>query len=272
LDIRKKINSTYGSGTPLTWRSTGIILVVSIILSLLWYYILSAFALPDTFTNTMRTILSCYIAILITSIGFLFLSIFLYCKPVPMKDRFEIPKKLFLVVMLILTSILLFPLVAIITAFYGISKLMRIDRLVVDIVYSLLCMAIWMMIWYFFFVMFNIIGDTARVIAGFYFVDIHAIVNEITVLHFSMFFSLIISNGITKRIYFALAKVDEDSREKASHQMKLLWSYTILLFSFLAKPLNFPDESIGLFFDALFYSSATISLLSTVKKMRLDSK
>ena len=272
LNIYKKIKNAYGAGTSLTWRSSGIVIIVSILLGLLWYCFLSDVVLTDTTAPAIKTLLPYYLTIIIVSIGFLVFAVFLYSKVAPKKDKYEIPKKLFLVIMVILLSILFFPFTAIFVIFYGISKYMRIERLTVDIVYSLLCIVIWLMLWYFFFVLFNTLGDIALIFTNLYFINIHAIVNEITVLHFSMFFSLVTSNCITKRIYFALVKINEDGREKASHQMKLLWNYTILLFSFLAKPLNFPDESMRYFFDALFYSAATISLLATVRKMRFDSE
>ena len=84
-----------------------------------------------------------------------------------------------------------------------------------------------------------------------------------------LFCSLMLSNGITKRVYFRFSKADTVERKKAlQHDISILWTLVVLLTSALLKPLDFGDESLNILRDAFFYSTSTLSLASSLVKLQ----
>jgi hypothetical protein len=263
----KFIEDTYGSGTLLSLPISIIILICTTSLSAYLYFCVDVGAINNDLPMWLNAIFLYYFQILVFCIGLLFFSLFFYCKPRPEKDYLKGFKIFFVFSMLLVFSVLLLPFMIITNVFNGVGKLFKINKLTMDFVKSLLVMALWLISFIFCLYISTFLIQIAIIFINL--ASIHELINGIAILYYGMFFSIFISNKIAKISYLKFAKIsDDEDVKKASQQMSLLWCYTILFISFAAKPLNFNNEVAKAFFDALFYSSATITLLSKIVEMR----
>lgn len=80
---------------------------------------------------------------------------------------------------------------------------------------------------------------------------------------YSMFFGLAIGNKLATLLYFKmLGPMSEEEKKTITQALDLLWASTILIFTFLLKPLGWGEYQ--MFADAAFYSTATLTLLTKV--------
>ncbi|MNO77434.1 hypothetical protein D3C76_685440 [compost metagenome] len=168
-----------------------------------------------------------------------------------MKDTFKYVKIVFAFLSLLFFLLLFLPYVVINLVGDGIGKLLKLREITNNIIAALSAILTWVTVFYILLIAFALISNTVSVIS------------TNACVYYSVFMSMLISNKIASIVFFKISKVsDEEKRKLAKHQVTLFWHYTVFVFSFIAKPLNFSDPNVKLFFDALFYSSATLSLLS----------
>ncbi len=269
MNLKKFINDTYGSGSELKMIHVTVILLSCTSISLLMFFYIN----PNSISNGLPTLINklfiYYLEALIFCFGLLFLSLYFYCKPIPKVDRFKKIKVVFAFISLIYLGILFLPYVAITAISNSSGKILKIEKLITDIIHALIAIIAWIILLYFFLVLSCGLGDILRIRSKLKFPTLYNIVGVKAVVYYGMFISMLLSNKITKVFYFKISKIQNlEIKKQVNHQMKLFWYYMVFLVSFIVKPLDFNNTDVELFFDALFYSSATIALLSKAVEWR----
>lgn len=269
MEIKKFVNDTYGSGSGLTLVYAIIIMLVTTTISLSMFLHIDLNTISNGLPTLMNKMFFHYIELIIFCAGLLFLSLHLYCKPIPKIDRFKRIKIIFAFLTLSLFGILLFPYAASIFILSWSGEILKIDKLQSDIVKTPLKIAAWVMSFILIFALSFKLGYFIKFRLIINFPIIYNAIGEKTVIYYSTFISMLLSNKIAKLVFFKISKIEnQEFKKQVNHQMTLLWYYITFLISFIVKPLDFNITFIKLFSDAIFYSSATIGLLSKAMEWR----
>ena len=255
--MKKFIKSTYGSGTQANFLSAVAVLLIGIIISaiLIFYVENPENALPAVVNDIFRFYLAC----VISSFSFLFFALYFYCKPIPPKDTFKHLKILLLFISIFISGILLLPYAIFDAVASFTSKKLRIQSLFKNLIDGFLCIIVWLILLYVLLFGFSVIFSFIP------FLGLTAI------LSYSMFLSLLISNKLTKKLYFYLIKANSlEKIKQTQHELNILWSCMVLLVSFFLEPLDFNNENAECFCEALFYSVATLSLFSDLIQLQKE--
>lgn len=92
MQIKRIIKETYGSGIQLTPTSSSFIFSILAGGSLLLFFLVDPTKIDNGLPVLINQIAIYYISSFLLSSGFLFLALFFYCKPIPVKDRFKYVK------------------------------------------------------------------------------------------------------------------------------------------------------------------------------------
>ena len=256
--MKKFIKNTYGSGTQANFLSAVAVPLIGITFSaiLIFHVENPENVLPTVVNDIFRF----YVAGVVSSFSFLFFALYFYCKPIPPKDTFKYFKILFLFITIFFSGIFLLPYAIFDTVTSFTSKKLRIQSLFENLTDGLLCIIVWLILLYAFLCIFSCI-----LLLFISFLGLTAI------LSYSMFFSLLISNKLAKILYFHLIKANSPEKiKRTQHELNILWACMVLLVSFFLEPLNFNNENIECFCDALFYSVATLSLFSDLIQLQKE--
>lgn len=271
--LKNFIRKTYGSGTTLSLKIVLFILSITSSTSLLMFFSISSKTFNDSIPKLINQLMVYYFLILLFFSGFFILSLFLYFKPVSKIDKYKKVKILFTFTIVLIMCILFFPYAILIPINIRLGDILKIPKLTKYISFSLLSILLWLIL---FGGIFGILLSSGWKIRTFLEADyqyIYNLLNLDAITYYSMFTSILIANGISKFVFFKAVKIqDEFEINEVKYQMKLFWNYMILLISFLIKPLEFGNDEVNLFFNALFYSVATITLLSKAIELRHPPK
>ena len=267
--IRKYIDETYGAGSGLSWISAIVLLIIFLLIGIGTIMLLK-FEYGLIFANgliaTPRAIFAYYITLLCFCSGFLFFSLFLYCKQMPENDNFKWFKIILVHLMLLLFSLLMSPLLVANKVLAKAGKKMKISELTKDNGNLLMYMSFVAVIFVVSLMLLYEIGIRTLI-------HMHESVTVIAVFYYAVFLSMYISNKIAKLMYFKLSRVNDiEKKTKMEQQLNLLWSYATLGVSFIARPIYITNESLDILFSALFYSSAIFTLISTISEKRDKQK
>ncbi|MEB4783496.1 hypothetical protein P5G60_17205 [Paenibacillus jamilae] len=263
MQLRNFFKETYGSGTQLTSLSSAVIFFSLTAISLTLYFLIDPTKIDNGLPILLNQIVIYYISLFLFGSGFFILALFLYCKPIPMKDRFKYVKIVFVFLSLLFFAFLFLPYIVFNFINDNIGKIFKIKRLTHNIVAALFAILTWISLFYIMLIVLTFVSDIVRFYAESLHLSLVTVVNASACVYYSVFISILISNNIARIVFFKISPInDEEKKKSAKHQITIFWHYTIFALSFIAKPLNFSDPGVKLFFDALFYASATLSLLS----------
>ncbi|MCL1998794.1 MAG: hypothetical protein FWG65_08510 [Turicibacter sp.] len=100
-----------------------------------------------------------------------------------------------------------------------------------------------------------------------YFFNIDKTFTFESILHYSLFISIFLTNKIIKCLYFCAVKIsDKTKKERITNQISLSWNYVFFLVSLVLYPLHFDDESTKELANAILYATAITSLMAEIKK------
>lgn len=266
--MKKFIDDTYGSGTEMPLSFAVVYFIVGVLVVVFMFNWSGIESISNGLPVLINKIILYYFGSFFFVTGLTFLALYFYCKPIPSTDHFKCLKILFAILSLIALSAVLFPYMLFILITEVIGKKMSINLLLenVDkIIKGLVCLFIWLFVWCFCLFLFTDIFSRL-------FVSI-TVISSSTIISYSTFLSIAISNGVTKKIYIKWIHVNSvEEQEAVSHQLDILWACMVLLLSFVAKPMDFSDSNVEIFVDAAFYSTATLTLLSKTIDLRNRSK
>jgi len=269
MNLNNFIKDTYGSGIRLNFKQIMIVLFSCITISVLMFCNIDPSAVKNELPIFINNFFLYYVELFILCFGFTFLALYFYCKPIPPKDRFKSLKIIFAFILLLILGVLFLPYIVIRIITNGSGEILKIKNLFSNIIETLITIIIWIFSFYIILAFLCGMGDILRVLLKLKYPVIHNIVGVKAVIYYSMFLSMILSNKIAEVSYFKINGIkDPELKKQIRHEMKLFWYYMVFFVSFIAKPLDFNDTILKLFFDALFYSSATIALLSKVIEWR----
>lgn len=153
----------------------------------------------------------------------------------------------------------------------GIGRLFKINKITNNIFAALAAILTWTIAFYVSLIILAFISDILRLSV----IDpsLLAVISANACTYYIVFVSILISNKLAKVVFFKINKIDDIYEKKlVNNQINIFWNYSVFLLSFIAKPLNFSNPDVKLFFDALFYASATLSLLSKANESKNKSE
>jgi hypothetical protein len=263
--IKEYINKSYGSGVNTSCIFPIVFLAISIIIGCIGIFRFDPNKIDTDLPFMMNWIFKWYFVILTFDAGFLFLALFLYFKPKTKntKDKTKVFKIIFAFLTILIFGILCLPLIIILLICKGIGKILKVENLSDNFISSLMALISWILISIFSLLILLYCCKT-------FLIDY---INGTALLSYSMLLSLFISNKLSKIIFMKMVHIIiNEEKEKTSQQVELFWSYILLAITVLIKPLEFNDESTKAIVDALFYSSASITLFSKVFDLRKKIK